>query len=135
MSDDLEDSSEEMGAKGELMVRTMAMPADTNPLGDIFGGWLLSQMDIAGGIYSMNLAKGKTVTVAVDSMTFHRPLFVGDVLCCYCQALKVGNTSVAVKVEAWCIRKFDSRRIKVTEGTFTYVAVDPDRRPRPIKGD
>ena len=118
--------------QGELTVRTMAMPKDTNPIGDIFGGYLLSQMDIAGGIYTQKIAQGRTVTIAVDSMTFHKPLNVGDILCCYCDTIKIGNTSIAVKVEAWTIRKFQSDREKITEGVFTYVAIDDDRKPRPI---
>ena len=116
--------------KGELSIRTQAMPADTNPSGDIFGGWVLSQMDIAGGVFSSSLARGRTVTVAVDGMTFHRPVLVGDILCCYVQNIKKGNTSLSVKVEAWVSRNF--RRFKVTEGIFTYVAIDEDRKPRPI---
>ena len=116
--------------KGELSIRTQAMPADTNPNGDIFGGWVLSQMDIAGGVFSSSLARGRTVTVAVDGMTFHRPVLVGDILCCYVQNIKTGNTSLSVKVEAWVSRNF--RRFKVTEGIFTYVAIDEDRKPRPI---
>jgi len=118
---------------GELTVRTMAMPRDTNPIGDIFGGYLLSQMDIAGGIYSQKIAKGRTVTIAVDSMTFYKPLNVGDVLCCYCDTIKIGRTSIAVKVEAWTIRKFQADREKITEGVFTYVAINDNSRPRPIK--
>ncbi len=118
---------------GELTVRTMAMPRDTNPIGDIFGGYLLSQMDIAGGIFSQKIAKGRTVTIAVDSMTFYKPLNVGDVLCCYCDTIKIGRTSIAVKVEAWTIRKFQADREKITEGVFTYVAIDDNSRPRPIK--
>lgn len=115
---------------GELAIRTQAMPADTNPSGDIFGGWVLSQMDIAGGVYSSSLARGRTVTVAVDGMTFHRPVLVGDILCCHVQTIKTGNTSLSIKVEAWVSRNF--RRFKVTEGIFTYVAIDEDRKPRPI---
>jgi acyl-CoA thioesterase YciA len=118
---------------GELTVRTMAMPRDTNPIGDIFGGYLLSQMDIAGGIFSQKIAKGRTVTIAVDSMTFYKPLNVGDVLCCYCDTIKIGRTSIAVKVEAWTIRKFQADREKITEGVFTYVAIDDKSWPRPIK--
>ncbi len=118
--------------QGELTVRTMAMPKDTNPIGDIFGGYLLSQMDIAGGIYTQKIAQGRTVTIAVDSMTFHKPLNVGDILCCYCDTIKIGRTSIAVKVEAWTIRKFQSDREKITEGVFTYVAIDDDRKPRPV---
>ncbi|MCR9204642.1 MAG: acyl-CoA thioester hydrolase YciA [Halobacteriovoraceae bacterium] len=124
--------SEDEMPQGELTVRTMAMPADTNPIGDIFGGYLLSQMDIAGGIYTQKIAKGRTVTIAVDSMTFHKPLNVGDVVCCYCDTIKVGRTSIAVKVEVWTIRKFSSEREKITEGVFTYVAIDDNRKPRPV---
>ncbi len=121
------------GPKGELVVRALAMPADTNPSGDIFGGWLLSQMDISGGIFSKRHAGGNTVTVALDSMVFHRPVFVGDVLCCYCKLVKEGRTSIGVKVEAWIAREWSAEFIKVTEGLFTYVAIDRDRRPRPFK--
>ncbi len=117
---------------GELAIRTLAMPADTNPDGDIFGGWLLSQMDIAGGIVTKKLTHGRTVTVAVDSMTFHLPVYVGDVCCCYVECLKIGRTSVQVKVEAWCIRQYSTERVLVTEGIFTYVAIDDDKKPRVI---
>ena len=120
-------------AEGELVVRVLAMPASTNPSGDIFGGWLLSQMDIAGGIFSKRYVGGNTVTVALDSMVFHRPVFVGDVLCCYFKLVKVGTTSLGVKVEAWIVREWSDEFIKVTEGIFTYVAIDRDRRPRPFK--
>ena len=117
---------------GELAIRTLAMPADTNPNGDIFGGWVLSQMDIAGGIVTKKIAGYKTVTVAVDAMQFHLPVLVGDVLCCYVEHLKTGSTSVRVKIEAWAQRQFGGR-IKVTEGEFTYVAIDDTRRPIKIK--
>ncbi|MCP4911966.1 MAG: acyl-CoA thioesterase [Oligoflexia bacterium] len=119
--------------EGELIVRTLAMPADTNPDGDIFGGWLLSQMDIAGGIFSKKYVKGRTVTVALESMTFHKPVFVGDVLCCYAKLIKVGKTSIRVKVEAWTIRAYKEDRIKVTEGEFIYVAIDGNRAPKVIE--
>lgn len=125
--------TEEESPKGELTVRTMAMPADTNPIGDIFGGYLLSQMDIAGGIYTQKIAQGRTVTIAVDSMTFYKPLNVGDVLCCYCDTIKIGRSSIVVKVEAWKIKQFQAKREKITEGVFTYVAIDDDRKPRPVK--
>jgi len=115
---------------GQMMIRTLAMPADTNPAGDIFGGWVLSQMDIAGGIISKDLSNGRTVTVAVDAMTFHLPVHVGDVLCCYCQEIKRGHTSSAIKIEAWVSRTGEKNRILVTEGLFTYVAIDENRRPR-----
>lgn len=120
--------------KGELAIRTLAMPADTNPNGDIFGGWVLSQMDIAGGIVSKRITNGRTVTVAVDAMTFHLPVLVGDVLCCYCDVIKTGKTSITVRIEAWVNREYHGTSIKVTEGTYTYVAVDETRRPIPIAG-
>ncbi len=118
--------------QGTLAIRTLAMPADTNPDGDIFGGWVLSQMDIAGGILTKKKARGRTVTVAVDGMEFHLPVHVGDVLCCYADIIKEGRTSLTVKIEAWAIRKFDTTRVKVTEGIFTYVHVDNMRRPTPL---
>jgi acyl-CoA thioesterase YciA len=115
--------------RGELATRTLAMPSDTNPSGDIFGGWLLSQMDIAGGIISRKKAKGRTVTVAVDAMNFHLPVHVGDVVCCYAEVLKTGRTSITVNIEAWVIRELDTQRVLVTEGIFTYVAINSDRKP------
>jgi acyl-CoA thioesterase YciA len=118
---------------GELTIRTLAMPKDTNPHGDIFGGWVLSQMDIAGGIYTRKQTGQKTVTVAVDAMEFLLPVLVGDVICCYCQTVKVGKTSVTVDVDVYVSRQFEHERIKVTEGRFTYVAVDSTRRPIKIR--
>ena len=118
--------------RGMLSIRTLAMPADTNPYGDIFGGWLLGQMDIAGGVYAAGLAKGRTVTVAVDGMTFRKPVHVGDVVCLYTELIRVGTTSIALHVEAWVIRQQQADRILVTEGNFTYVALDDDHRPRKI---
>lgn len=117
---------------GELSIRTVAMPADANPSGDIFGGWLLSQMDVAGGIIAHRIALGRTATVAVDAMKFHLPVFIGDILCCYAAVARVGRTSIAVKVEAWAERRNSTLRVKVTEGVFTYVAIDEQRRPRPL---
>src|SRR5262245_56151935 len=122
----------DLAPKGELSIRTVAMPADANPSGDIFGGWLLSQMDVAGGIIAHRIAQGRTVTVAVDAMKFHLPVFVGDVLCCYAAAARVGTTSIAVKVEAWAERHDSTIKVKVTEGVFTYVAIDANRKPRPV---
>jgi acyl-CoA thioesterase YciA len=106
------------------------MPADTNPNGDIFGGWLLSQMDIAGGIASGKIAQGRTVTVAIDSMNFHLPVHVGDVICCYVDEIKRGRTSMTLKIEAWTLTGFQTKRVLVTEGIFTYVAIDQNRKPR-----
>ena len=119
--------------KGELAIRTLAMPADTNPSGDIFGGWLISQMDIAGGITARARAHGRVATIAVTGFTFHKPVLVGDVVCCYADIHKIGHTSIVIGVEAWVLRQHDSEDlIKVTEGVFTYVAIDDKENPRPI---
>jgi acyl-CoA thioesterase YciA len=116
----------------EPALRAIAMPADANPYGDIFGGWLLSQMDLAGGAVARRRAKGRTATVAITPNTIHRPVFIGDEVSCYAQVIKVGKTSITVKVESWVRRGIGDEHIPVTEGTFTYVAVDEDRRPRPL---
>ena len=113
----------------EPALRAIAMPADANPHGDIFGGWLLSQMDLAGGTVATRRAKGRTVTVAITAMTFHRPVFIGDEVSCYAEVIKVGRSSITVKVESWARRGRGEEHIAVTEGTFTYVAVGDDRRP------
>jgi acyl-CoA thioesterase YciA len=131
-SDDRDSGGAQETPQGELSIRTVAMPADANPSGDIFGGWLLAQMDVAGGIIAHRIAVGRTVTVAVDAMKFHLPVFVGDILGCYAAVARVGRTSIAVKVEAWAERRNSTQRVKVTEGVFTYVAIDEQRRPRPV---
>lgn len=120
--------------RGEMQIRTIAMPADTNPNGDIFGGWVLSQMDVAGGLAAARRARGRVATVGIEAMTFVRPVSVGDVLCCYGDIERVGTTSITVAIEAWKIRWFDRReeRILVTEGRFTYVAIDHQGRKRPV---
>ena len=119
--------------RGELAIRTLAMPADTNPHGDIFGGWLISQMDIAGGITANARARGRVATVAVTGFTFHKPVLVGDVVCCYADIRKIGRTSITIGVEAWVLRRDESSdRIKVTEGVFTFVAIDHDGSPRSV---
>jgi acyl-CoA thioesterase YciA len=117
---------------GELAIRTLAMPADANPSGDIFGGWVLSQMDIAGGIASSQRARGRTATVAVTAMTFHLPVYVGDVLCVYTEIEAVGRTSITVAIEAWALRRREGERVRVTEGRFVYVAIGEDGRPREV---
>ena len=119
---------------GQLVIRTLAMPADTNPAGDIFGGWLLAQMDIAGGVLARDKGSGRVATIAVNSMVFHKPVFVGDVVCCYAEVTRIGNTSITVHIQAWALRDAAGERVKVTEGDFTYVAIDDNRQPRPIKG-
>ena len=117
---------------GELVIRTLAMPADANPSGDIFGGWVLSQMDIAGGITASQRARGRVATVAVTAMTFHLPVYVGDVLCVYTEIEKVGRTSITVALEAWALRGRLGGRARVTEGRFVFVALGEDGRPRPV---
>ena len=120
--------------KGEQVLRTLAMPADTNPNGDIFGGWLLSQMDIAGGLAAKERSNSRVSTVAIESMNFHHPVKVGDVICCYADILHVGNTSMRIKLEVWIktLPFKEKPRTKVTEGVFTYVAIDDDGRPHPV---
>ena len=116
----------------KLVIQVLAMPADTNPSGDIFGGWLLGQMDLAGAILAQEIAKNRIVTVGLTSMSFVKPVFVGDVLKCYALLEKVGTTSVTVLVEAFATR-VSGETVKVTEGKFTYVSIDPNRNPKPIK--
>jgi acyl-CoA thioesterase YciA len=115
-----------------LTVRLIAMPSDTNANGDIFGGWVLSQMDQAGGIAAVETAQGRVVTLAIEAMTFIRPVKVGDVLCVYTAVDAVGRTSIKIHIEAWAQRFRTHRREKVTDGTFTFVAVDESGRPRPV---
>ena len=118
--------------RGDLAVRTLAMPADTNPAGDIFGGWLMSLMDVAGGIAAGGLAQGRVATVAATDMAFLRPVKVGDVICCYTDLTRKGRTSLTFRVEAWVLRQRLGDRIKVTSADFTYVALDEAGRPRPV---
>jgi acyl-CoA thioesterase YciA len=126
-------SKKEQHPAGDLALRTLAMSADTNVSGDIFGGWLLSQMDIAGGMTAREVARGRVVTVAVDRMIFHKPVYVGDAVCCYCEVQEVGRTSITIKIQAWAIRgAVHGERLLVTEGMFTFVAVDEAGRPRAV---
>jgi acyl-CoA thioesterase YciA len=120
------------------ILRTLAMPADTNPNGDVFGGWIMSQMDIAGGILAKETARSRMVTVAVDSFKFLRPVKVGDVVCCYGRVLRIGTTSIAIALEVWVKKVLPGKdegwpRFKVTEAVFTYVAIDGAGRKQPIK--
>ena len=114
----------------EPVIRTVAMPADTNPAGDIFGGWLMAQMDLAAGNAATRRARGRTATVAVDAMAFLRPVLVGDEVSLYATITKVGRTSLQVHVEAWRRSRAEETRQRVTEAKFTFVALDDDRRPR-----
>jgi len=117
----------------EPTLRVLAMPRDTNTAGDIFGGWIMSQVDIAGSIEAIRRAEGRVATVAVNSFQFHKPVFVGDLISCYARVEKVGNTSITVSVEVWAERgRSKSDRVKVTEATLTYVAIDNERKPRPV---
>ncbi|MFI5018283.1 MAG: acyl-CoA thioesterase [Dongiales bacterium] len=113
-------------------IRTIAMPADANSNGDIFGGWMMSQMDLAGGVAAVQRAQGRIVTVAVDAMTFHLPVNVGDLVSCYSQVTRVGRSSLTVKIDAWVQRRIGRHMERVTSGSFTYVAVDEKGRPRPV---
>jgi len=113
-------------------IRTVAMPADANPDGDIFGGWIMSNMDTASGVLAARAAKGRVVTVAVDAMTFHKPVFVGDDVSFFCHQVKHGNTSMAIHVDVWAVRRHSDDVAKVTEGVFTFVAIDSDGRPRSL---
>ncbi|MEM8734341.1 MAG: acyl-CoA thioester hydrolase YciA [Planctomycetota bacterium] len=117
---------------GDLTTRTMAMPADTNPSGDIFGGWVLSQMDIAGAICAGQRAQTRVVTVAVEGMSFIRPVKVGDILCVYTHCVRVGRTSITVEIEAWVRRDRIGARERVTSGIFKFVAIDSEGNPTPV---
>ncbi len=120
---------------GELVLRTLAMPADTNANGDIFGGWLMSQMDIGGAILAKEIAEGRVVTVKVDGMTFLKPVGVGDVICCYARCTHTGTSSLKINIEVW-VKKVSSepigQRYRATEAAFTYVAVDAQGKARPL---
>lgn len=118
--------------EGEVALRTMAMPADTNPQGDIFGGWLLAQMDLAGGIHAIHEANGRVATVGIEAMSFHLPVYVGDQVSCYCRTENIGRTSIAVQVETWARRR-SNELVKVTEGLFTFVALDENGDKRPVR--
>jgi acyl-CoA thioesterase YciA len=120
--------------EGEPVIRTIAMPADTNPNGDIFGGWLMAQMDLAGGSAARRRARGRVATVAVDSMTFHHPVSVGDEVSIYATLLGVGRTSLRIFIEAWR-RGRDEAMNKVTSATFVFVAIGADGRPRVVESE
>jgi acyl-CoA thioesterase YciA len=118
--------------QGELTTRTLAMPADANPSGDIFGGWVMSQMDLAAGITAGQRARGRVATVAVNAMQFIRPVRVGDVLCVYSDLVRIGRSSMDIRLEAWALRDRIGEREKVTEAVFTFVALTPEGRSRPV---
>ena len=117
---------------GDLCIRTLAMPADTNQNGDIFGGWLLSQMDLGGGVFASKTARSRTVTVAIEAMNFRKPVFVGDLVSVHASLVRVGKTSITVHLEAWVLRRKEMHSILVTDGNFTYVSIDDQGHPQVI---
>lgn len=129
----MSESSDEK-PRGQLAIRQVAMPANLNAGGNIFGGWLLAQMDIAGGITASDRAKGRVATVAITAMEFHRPVHVGDVLCCYAEVTRTGTTSLTIHVQAWVHRRHGEvlDEIKVTEGDFVFVALDEEGNKRHV---
>jgi len=116
----------------EITIQTLAMPADTNANGDIFGGWLVSQMDLAGGVLAKKIARGRVATVAIHTMTFLKPVHVGDMISCYVELIKLGSTSITVAVEVWTETLATGEKNRVTEGTFIFVAIDEQRKPRQV---
>ena len=121
--------------RGDLCIRTLAMPADTNANGDIFGGWLLSQMDVGGGVFASKLAKSRTVTVAIEAMNFRKAVYVGDLVSVHANLVRIGRTSMTVHLEAWVLRRREELPILVTDGNFTYVSIDDVGRPQEIRRD
>lgn len=120
---------------GVLVLRTLAMPRDTNPRGDIFGGWILSQMDIAAGLMAAEVARGRAVTVSVDHVVFRQPVAVGDSICVHAELVRVGRTSLDIKLEVWArglVHVYEPDHEFVAEGVFRYVALDDENKPRPI---
>ncbi len=113
-------------------IRTIAMPKDANANGDIFGGWMMAQMDLAGAVVAIRRAGGRVATVAVEAMTFHKPVMIGDLVSCYAEVKRVGRSSIGVQIDAWVERRLDGSAEQVTSGLFTYVAIDESGRPRPI---
>ena len=135
MKTGMEEASASRQPDGMLVLRTLAMPRDSNPNRDIFGGWILSQMDIGGGLIAKEVARGRVVTVTVDKMTFVRPVRVGDTICVYANVMRIGNSSMDVKLEVWAkdlMEEFEEQRHIVTEGVFRYVAIDEEGQPRRI---
>ena len=119
--------------QGELVIRTIAMPADTNPSGDIFGGWIMSQMDLGSGILASKTARSRVVTAAVEGMSFLQPVRVGDTIACYARVESIGRTSMKIPVEVWAQRYRRQEQLLVTRAVFTYVAVDGEGRPVPVR--
>ncbi len=120
---------------GELVTRTVAMPKDTNPNGDIFGGWLMSQMDLGSGILASKTAKARVVTAALDGMSFLQPVRVGDTVACYARVESIGRTSMKIPVEVWVQRYMRTEQLLVTRAVFTYVAIDQAGKPVAVQRD
>lgn len=114
------------------IIRTVPQPADMNGNGDIFGGWVLSQMDVAGGVLAARVAKGRVATVAITAMTFVEPIKVGDVVSIYGHVAKIGRSSITIDLETIVQRRHDAAEIQVTHGTYVFVAIDAEGRPRPV---
>lgn len=117
----------------ELVIKVVAMPSDTNPGGDMFGGWIVSQMDLAAYLHARRFVKSRMVTVAIDNLVFHKPIFVGDCVICYAWLEKIGRTSITVHVEVMVERRDSLKEEKVTEGRFVFVAIDEERKPKPVE--
>ena len=123
----------ETGPRGDLCIRAVAMPADTNANGDIFGGWLLSQMDVGGGVFAAKVAKSRTVTVAIEAMNFRKAVYVGDLVSVHANLVRIGRTSMTIRLEAWVVRRKDRQSLLVTDGNFTYVSIDDQGQPQAIQ--
>ncbi len=119
--------------QGELVIRTIGMPADTNANGDIFGGWLMSQMDLGGAVLARAISQSRVVTVSVEAMSFVSKVAVGDTVTCYAKLLSIGRTSMRIQVDVWVHRFVDGGQVRVTEGIYTYVAIDDLGKSRPVK--
>jgi len=134
-ADHTEPQSDDREPRGVLVLRTLAMPRDTNPWGDIFGGWILSQMDVAAGLMAGEVAQGRSATVTVDGVVFHRPVVVGHTVCIYAELLRVGRSSMDIRLEVWTrdlVHRWEPERDFVAEAVFRYVAVDAEGAPRMI---
>lgn len=132
----MSDSNAANAPRGQQLLRTLAMPRDANANGDIFGGWIMAQMDLAAGILAKDICRSRTTTVAVDKIVFEHPVNVGDVVCCYGDCARIGRTSMTLEVEVWVRREYmdpAAKRHRVTRAEFTYVAIDADGRPHPVK--
>jgi acyl-CoA thioesterase YciA len=131
----MKNNEESTHPRGTLSLQTIAMPKDSNANGDIFGGWMVSQMDLAAGVAARKQARGRVATVAIDAMVFLRPVKVGDIVGCYTQILSVGRSSMKIMVEVWETDDIDGAQTKLTEGLFTFVAIDGEGRTRPVPRD